>query len=77
MQEGNYQDRSPLFPGGSCFPLSGNKDDGGDDDRLDQLNVILGVIGTPDEAELEGVGTKVTIVTTKMNDSTEPMKFSH
>jgi mitogen-activated protein kinase 1/3 len=65
MQEGNYQDRSPLFPGGSCFPLSGNKDDGSDDDRLDQLNVILGVIGTPDEAELEGVGTKVTILTTK------------
>ena len=65
MQEGNYQDRSPLFPGGSCFPLSGNKNNGGgggDDDRLDQLNVILGVIGTPDEAELEGVGTKVTIV---------------
>ena len=58
MQEGNYQDRSPLFPGGSCYPLSG-KEDGGEDDRLDQLNVILEVLGTPNAKELEWVGTKV------------------
>jgi len=57
MQEGNYQDRSPLFPGGSCYPLSG-KEDGGEDDRLDQLNVILEVLGTPNAKELEWVGTK-------------------
>jgi len=44
MQEGNYQDRSPLFPGGSCYPLSGKEEK---EDRLDQLSVILGVIGTP------------------------------
>ena len=59
MQEGNYQDRSPLFPGGSCYPLSGNKDESGDDDRLDQLNVILGVIGTPELKELDWVAKKV------------------
>ena len=48
MQEGNYQDRSPLFPGGSCYPLSGKEEK---EDRLDQLSVILGVIGTPKEVE--------------------------
>lgn len=48
MQEGNYQDRRPLFPGGSCYPLSGKEEK---EDRLDQLSVILGVIGTPKEVE--------------------------
>eukprot|EP00594_Rhizosolenia_setigera_P014188 CAMPEP_0178965830 /NCGR_PEP_ID=MMETSP0789-20121207/16559_1 /TAXON_ID=3005 /ORGANISM="Rhizosolenia setigera, Strain CCMP 1694" /LENGTH=953 /DNA_ID=CAMNT_0020650977 /DNA_START=329 /DNA_END=3187 /DNA_ORIENTATION=+ len=73
MQEGSvpgYQDRTPLFPGGSCFPLSGditsasnntknntNKKAGGStvDDRLDQLSVIFGVIGTPDVTDLDSI----------------------
>ena len=58
MQEGNvpgYQDRTPLFPGGSCYPLSG---EGAtvNDERLDQLNVIFGVIGTPSEEEIAALG---------------------
>jgi mitogen-activated protein kinase 1/3 len=48
MQDGNYQERSPLFPGGSCYPLSGKEEK---EDRLDQLSVILGIIGTPKEVE--------------------------
>ncbi|GKY92013.1 hypothetical protein MPSEU_000172900 [Mayamaea pseudoterrestris] len=58
MQEGNvagYQDRQPLFPGGTCYPLSGdgvmNKDE-----KLDQLSVIFRVIGTPPKEDLEAVG---------------------
>ncbi|CAJ1953041.1 unnamed protein product [Cylindrotheca closterium] len=58
MQEGNvpgYQDRTPLFPGGSCYPLSG---EGAtvNDERLDQLNVIFGVIGTPSTEEIAALG---------------------
>jgi hypothetical protein len=45
MQEGNYQDRAPLFPGGSCYPLSGKEEN---ECRLDQLNVIIGIVGTPE-----------------------------
>lgn len=52
MQEGNYQDRSPLFPGGSCYPLSGKEEK---DDLLDQLSVILGIVGTP--KDIEGIET--------------------
>jgi len=48
MQDGNYQDRSPLFPGGSCYPLSGKEEK---EDRLDQLSVILGIVGTPKDVE--------------------------
>ena len=48
MQDGNYQERSPLFPGGSCYPLSGKEEK---EDRLDQLSVILGVIGTPKDVD--------------------------
>ena len=59
MQEDNvpgYQDRVPLFPGGSCYPLSGEGDSVKKDERLDQLSVILGVIGTPSSEDVESVG---------------------
>mmetsp|Transcript_43359 Transcript_43359/g.104793 ORF Transcript_43359/g.104793 Transcript_43359/m.104793 type:complete len:414 (+) Transcript_43359:1120-2361(+) len=58
MQEGNvpgYQDRTPLFPGGSCYPLSGETASV-NDERLDQLSVIFGVIGTPSEEEIAALG---------------------
>lgn len=59
MQEGNvasYQDRQPLFPGGFCYPLSGEGDSIKKDERLDQLNVIFRVIGTPAKEDMEAVG---------------------
>ena len=59
MQEGSvpsYQDRAPLFPGGSCYPLSGDTGSSGSDERLDQLSVIFSVIGMPSEEDLKSVG---------------------
>mmetsp|Transcript_3048 Transcript_3048/g.7932 ORF Transcript_3048/g.7932 Transcript_3048/m.7932 type:complete len:587 (-) Transcript_3048:253-2013(-) len=63
MQEGSvpgYQDRVPLFPGGSCYPLSGGDGAGAPsdkgDERLDQLSVIFSVIGTPSEEDASTVG---------------------
>ena len=52
----SYQDRVPLFPGGSCYPLSkGDKGGTGkSDERLDQLSVIFSVIGKPSEDDLVG-----------------------
>lgn len=47
----NPHDRKPLFPGTSCFPLSA-KDPFAYNDRLDQLNVIFEVIGTPSKIEI-------------------------
>lgn len=58
MQEGNvegYQDRKPLFPGGTCFPLSG-EGKLTNDDKLDQLSVIFAVIGTPSTEDISTVG---------------------
>ena len=52
MQEGNYQDRTPLFPGGSCYPLSGKEEKA---ELLDQLSVILEIVGTP--KDIEGIET--------------------
>jgi len=60
MQEGNvasYQDRQPLFPGGFCYPLSGEGDKEKNDERLDQLSVILKVIGTPDKEDMVDLGS--------------------
>lgn len=62
MQEGNvpgYEDRKPLFPGGSCYPLSGEGDKAKPDDRLDQLAAIFTVIGTPPPSEIEKCGKAV------------------
>jgi mitogen-activated protein kinase 1/3 len=59
MQEGNvsaYEQRQPLFPGGTCYPLSGEGDSIKKDERLDQLSVIFGVIGTPSKEDMEAVG---------------------
>lgn len=58
MQEGSrvrYSDRSPLFPGRSCFPLSADHERTYKD-RMDQLNVIFSVIGTPKEEDVEHLG---------------------
>ena len=59
MQEGNvpgYQDRKPLFPGGTCYPLSGDGDNIKADERLDQLSVIFSVIGTPSNEDIAASG---------------------
>ena len=47
-----YQNRVPLFPGRSCFPLSAESSNTYED-RKDQLNVIFGVIGTPSQEDIE------------------------
>lgn len=59
MQEGNvpgYQDRKPLFPGGTCYPLSGEGENIKKDERLDQLSVIFGVLGTPPKEDIASIG---------------------
>lgn len=50
-----YQERVPLFPGRSCFPLSADRPTTYSD-KLDQLNVIFGVIGTPNENDIGALG---------------------
>jgi mitogen-activated protein kinase 1/3 len=50
-----YQERAPLFPGRSCFPLSADRPTTYSD-KLDQLNVIFNVIGTPREEDIGYLG---------------------
>jgi mitogen-activated protein kinase 1/3 len=55
-----FLDRSPLFPGTSCFPLSPDKAStskrgGFPHSSQDQLNIIFSVLGTPSEEEFEFV----------------------
>ena len=59
MQEGSvpvYEDRKPLFPGGTCYPLSGDLDKIKTEERLDQLSVIFGIIGTPSTEDIASIG---------------------
>lgn len=54
MQRENRPDptkRGPIFPGDSCFPLS-IKDQMDYASRVDQMQVIFDVIGSPDEEEI-------------------------
>lgn len=52
----HYQ-REPLFPGVSCFPLSpGYNSPALPQDSRDQLNVILDVLGTPSEEDINDIG---------------------
>jgi mitogen-activated protein kinase 1/3 len=57
-----FLDRTPLFPGKFCFPLSPPGSNsvkvneyGFPNDKTDQLNVIFDVIGTPAEEDMEFV----------------------
>ena len=73
MQEGSvpgYQDRTPLFPGGACYPLSGDTDNA---ERLDQLSVIFGVIGTPSLEDVKLVGKASEYI--KQMGTMKPKKF--
>ena len=54
-----FMDRTPLFPGQSCFPLSppGSQkvkvnEFGFPNEKADQLNIIFDVIGSPDEESM-------------------------
>lgn len=51
-----YQDRLPIFPGRSCFPLSSDLPSSYSD-KLDQLNVICSVIGTPSAEDMQALGS--------------------
>nr|BAN64991.1 mitogen-activated protein kinase, putative [Babesia bovis] len=59
MVKGNMSDvsqRSPLFPGTSCFPLSpDNKNPSDKAKEHDQLNIIFNVIGTPCEEDIAAI----------------------
>lgn len=53
-----FIERSPLFPGNSCFPLSPDHQTkvrraGFPSSNSDQLNIIFEVIGTPSEEDLQ------------------------
>lgn len=54
-----YSDRSPIFPGSSCFPLSPDNKQQSEDYRFkirgnrDQLNMIFNVLGSPSEEDIE------------------------
>jgi mitogen-activated protein kinase 1/3 len=74
MQEGNvpgYQDRRPLFPGGACYPLSGDADNA---ERVDQLNVIFGVIGTPSKDDIDSIGKATEYIKTMKETKPKPLQ---
>eukprot|EP01083_Nonionella_stella_P101463 287625_1 len=57
MQRENRPDptkRGPIFPGDSCFPLS-IKDKMNYANRNDQMQIILGIIGSPTDTEIKKI----------------------
>lgn len=64
MLEGtHHEDRGPLFPGSSCYPLSPDRKHRKDPrfhtrGSTDQLHVIFDLLGTPSEAEIAQLQTE-------------------
>jgi mitogen-activated protein kinase 1/3 len=55
-----FSERSPLFPGSSCFPLSPDNKHATDykyhtKGNRDQLNVIFNILGTPNEEDIDAI----------------------
>ena len=48
-----FENRSPLFPGSSCYPLSSGISPSSNNDRIDQLSLIFEVLGTPSKDDFE------------------------
>jgi len=76
-----YLDRKPLFPGGSCFPLSPDhkaklNPQGFPHSHTDQLSVIFEVIGTPNEDESSFVTDSKAIEYLKSFTKTEKQDLS-
>lgn len=54
--EPNYYNRKPLFPGSACYPLSPASSQ--EEEKQDQLGVILSVIGSPTEKDCHFIEDK-------------------
>lgn len=57
LEGASASERTPLFPGSSCFPLSPNKAHMGDymfhtGENHDQLNMIFNLLGTPSKEDM-------------------------
>jgi len=62
----NATRRGPLFPGDTCFPLS-IKDSNDYQSRVDQMQIILKIIGSPNEAEIEKINDELSKLATKVH----------
>lgn len=76
-----FMDRSPLFPGSSCFPLSPDHNTkvrraGFPSSNSDQLNVIFDVIGTPTPDDLALITDEKAIVYIKSFGQREPKSLA-
>jgi len=67
--------RKPMFPGSSCFPLSA-QDPFAYQDRLDQLNVIFEVIGTPNKEEIKNLQNEKARIYLKSIPKKQPKKLT-
>jgi len=76
-----FLDRSPLFPGTSCFPLSPDRSNnvkrgGFPHSSQDQLGVIFSVLGTPKEEDMDFVTDAKAIEYLKSFPHKKPVEFS-
>lgn len=78
MQKESFEfaeERSALFPGKSCFPLSADHQLAYKD-QLDQLNVIFNVIGTPKPSDIAKIQSEKARRYVKQMTPRDPVDFS-
>ncbi|OMJ75268.1 hypothetical protein SteCoe_25626 [Stentor coeruleus] len=76
-----FMDRSPLFPGNSCFPLSPDhhtkvRRAGFPSSNSDQLNVIFDVIGTPSDDDLRLITDEKALIYIRSFGHRDPKSLS-
>ena len=76
-----YLERGPIFPGKSCFPLSpdvGNSafKNGYPTSDTDQINIIMEILGTPDDQDLVQIGDNKAINYIKSFEKKEKRPFN-
>jgi serine/threonine protein kinase len=70
-----FHDRKPLFPGRTCFPLSADRPSDYAD-RMDQLNVIFDVLGTPSAEDVAAMEPTVRPYLSRLRPK-EPQSLQH
>jgi mitogen-activated protein kinase 1/3 len=52
-----FENRSPLFPGKTCYPLSSDRSPSSSSDKMDQLIAIFEVLGMPSDEDIQSVSS--------------------
>jgi len=75
----SFENRSALFPGGTCYPLSSDVSPSSTNDRIDQLSAIFQVLGPPSDEDIDSISSSSQYIQSINISSRRPLEsiFEH